>query len=507
MDDNKTNLENNQTQPSSGYETVTIDDKLNQNNADSGNLQPEEVAPDVTSPDISTTTMPEPFPTSEEPPAIYEENKNKYLVIGGVVIVFILIFLVLLALFRPKTPISQQSINLTYWGLWEDKEIYAPLINAYQIKNPNVKIDYQKKSILDYREKLIVRSQNGQGPDIFRFHNTWIPQLKANDETILSALPTEIMTAEEYKKTFYPVIQKDLNINGRYYGLALEIDGLVLVINEGLFKKAGITSPPTSWTEDLIEIVNKLSVRDGNKQLITAGIALGTAENIDHFSEIFGLLLVQNGGSLSKLDSPEAAQALEIYRRFAEPPTNYWDETMPNSTTAFIQEKVAMILVPSWQILNIKAINPDIKLKVVPVPKGPQGTQISIANYWVEGVSKYSKNQVEAWKFLKYLSEKEQMSKLYEMQAKTRLFGEPYSRIDLGATLAQHEFLGAVITQANNFISLPIVSKTQDNGLNDGIITYLKDAINATSQGVAYSEALNNAKKGIDQLFLRYKIQ
>jgi len=43
--------------------------------------------------------------------------------------------------------------------------------------------------------------------------------------------------------------------------------------------------------------------------------------------------------------------------------------------------------------------------------------------------------------------------------------------------------------------------------LNDGIIAYLKDAINATIQGVAYTEALINAKKGVDQLFLRYKIQ
>lgn len=506
--DDKTNKEKNQTEQPTTFETITVDDQINQNSNGTINLQPEEVAPDVVSPDISTAAISEPFLTNDGPPAVYEENKNKYFLIGGTVFFIMLVFVILFTFLRPKMPVSQKSpINLTYWGLWEDKEIYEPLIFAYQAKNPNVKIDYQKKTITEYREKLIARSQNGQGPDIFRFHNTWIPQLKVNDESILSALPPEIMSVDEYNKTFYPIIQKDLKINGKYYGLALEIDGLVLVINDSLFKKAGIASPPLSWTEDLIDIVNKMSVRDENKQIITAGIALGTAENIDFFSEIFGLLLVQNGGNLSNLDSPEAIQALEVYRRFAEPPTNYWDETMPNSTTAFIQEKVAMIIVPSWQILTIKTINPDIKIKVVPVPKGPQGKQISIASYWVEGVSKYSKNQIEAWKFLKFLTEREQMSKLYETQAKTRLFGEPYSRVDLGATLVQHEYLGAVISQANDYISLPMTSMTQDNGLNDGIIVYLKDAINATAQGVAYSEALKNAKKGIDQIFLRYKIQ
>ena len=99
------------------------------------------------------------------------------------------------------------------------------------------------------------------------------------------------------------------------------------------------------------------------------------------------------------------------------------------------------------------------------------------------------------------------MTKLYEIESKLRLFGEAYSRVDLGSLLAQNEYVGAVIKQADFYESLPLISKTFDNGINDEIIQYLENAVNATVQGVAYADALKTAKKGVDQVFTKYKIE
>jgi multiple sugar transport system substrate-binding protein len=180
---------------------------------------------------------------------------------------------------------------------------------------------------------------------------------------------------------------------------------------------------------------------------------------------------------------------------------------MPNSITAFIQEKVAMIIAPSWEILAIKQANQEIKLKVVPVPYVPGTNPVSLASYWVEGVSKKSKNQEESWKFLRFLVEKENLTKLYEAESKVRLFGEPYSRVDLGGLIIQNEYIGAVIKQAqtkDGYVSMPVITKTYDNGLNDSIVTYLENAINATIQGVSYEEAMTTAKQGIDKVVERF---
>ena len=446
----------------------------------------------------------------DQPPPIYKENNNQNIfIIGGAILFLILLVIIIRAIFFNKP--SNKAVSLVYWGLWEDKEVMEPLIVAYQNKYPNVKITYQKMNPQSYREKLVSRSKtqgaDGVGaaaiekPDIFRFHNTWLPEIK----DIVSPLPPTVMSGEEFDKTFYPVHKKDLKVGNYYYGLPLEIDGLVLVYNESLFKKAGISSVPTTW-DDITQIVPKLTVKDQSGNLITSGIALGTASNVDHFSDIFGLLLLQNGGSLNKLDQEEASGALEIYRIFSEPPQGYWTEEMANSTTAFIQEKVAMIIVPSWVILSIKSANPDIDMKVVPVPVVPGTALISVASYWVEGVSKFSSNQIEAWKFLRFLTEKENMTKLYEIQSKIRPFGEPYSRVDLSPLLIQNPYLGAIMKQANNFVSLPLISRTIDNGLNDEIIKYIENAINSTILGVSYKEALGTAKAGINQVFTKYNI-
>lgn len=484
MDDDKKNIEENQSQKPT-FETIPV----------------EEVAPEVETP-LSNDIPPLPPSSSGDfVPPVYQENKHKYFIIGGFVTIFFIFLLIIFKIFFGGKS-SPKKVTLTYWGLWEDAQVFEPIIDQYRKNNPYVFVTYQKMDPQNYREKLIARSKNGQGPDIFRFHNTWLPEIKE----VAAPLPASIMSNSEFEKTFYKIHQKDLKIGNYYYGLPLEIDGLVLIYNESLFKKAGIVTPPSTWDE-LTDVMAKLTVKDSTGQIITAGIAIGTANNIDHFSDIFGLMLAQNGGDITKLDQAEAAGALESYRKFAEAPASFWDENMPQSTLAFIQEKVAMIIAPSWQAIVIKTANPDINLKIAPVPTIPGMPPVSIANYWVEGVSRFSRHQIEAWKFLRFLVEKENLTKLYEIESKLRLFGEPYSRVDLAPLLSQNPYLTAVIKQADYYVSFPLVSRTYDNGLNDEIIKYIEDAINATAQGVSYSEALKTAKQGVDQVLGKFKLK
>jgi len=482
-----------------------VDDKINPLP-----LQPEEAAPELTTatqkPEViavntaSSVGASSPFSVPPEP---HSDHMTRYFLVGGAVLFFIVIFGLLLSFFLRKGDVKE-PVELSYWGVWEDKEVIQPLIDDYRKKNPNVKVVYTKMAPADYRVKVLTRGKNGTGPDIFRFHNTWIPQMR----DIVAPMPSSTMSVEMFKKTFYPIHWKDLIIGEKIYGIPLSIDGLVLMYNQELFKKAGINSAPVSW-DDVLDNVAKLTVKNQEGRIVTSGIALGTASNVEHYSDIFGLFLTQNGGDIAKLSRPEAAGALESYRRFAESDSAVWDELMPNSVQAFAQEKVAMIIAPSWQVHTIKAINPELSIKIVPVPMIPGSKPISIASYWVEGVSRYSKNQLEAWKFLQFLSGKESETKLFELQSKVRRFGNAYSRQDLGDLLLEHEYLGAVIKQANSegsFRSIPIISRTHDAGINDSIAGYIQNAINETIQGVSYEQALSTAEIGVVQVLTNFQM-
>lgn len=466
----------------------------------------EEVAPNVESPEQIQGSIPPEMPP--DAPPVYEEKNNKLLFVGGIILFFIVVFGSIFWFFLKDTLFKSgpaEKITLTYWGLWDEKAVYDGVIQEYQSKNPNVTINYEKMTPADYRDRLLARSKLGTGPDIFRFHNTWIPEI----QEVVAPLPKEIMSNEEFEQTFYPIHQKDLKVEDSYYGIPLMVDSLLLIYNESLLKQAGLVNPPNVWVgeNDVENAISKLTVRGSDDKIITAGMAIGTANNIDHFGEIFATLLILNGGDLKKLDQPEAADALELYRKFAE--QNYWNEQMSNSIASFIEGKTAMVFGPSWQVINIKSQNPEMQVKVAAPPKGLNGSQFSISNYWVEGVNKFSKNQEESWKFLKYLSEKETMTKLYEQQAKVRPFGSAYSRRDLADNLKDNEYLSPLITLAANdkIVTIPVIDRTQDKGLNDSILQYIKNAINETANGVSYSEALRTAKAGIDTVLEQYKIQ
>ncbi len=137
--------------------------------------------------------IPEETPTDETfpppPPEAFDssfgEHKTKFFIIGGAILFFLVAFGLIVSLFLATRNSKPSNVALTYWGVWEEKEVFQPMIDEYEKKNPKVKIDYVKMTPQEYREKLLARSKTGQGPDIFRFHNTWLPEIK----DVVSAIP------------------------------------------------------------------------------------------------------------------------------------------------------------------------------------------------------------------------------------------------------------------------------------------------------------------------------
>ncbi len=395
---------------------------------------------------------------------------------------------------------KQETVNLEYWGLWESPTAIESIITDYKKIKPNVNISYKKRSKEQYRESLESQIQSGKGPDIFRFHSTWVPMLK--DE--LAPVPSSVVSASDLKSNFYPVVAQDLRSGGKLVGVPLEIDGLELFYNEDIFKAAGITKAPSSWTEFAQDAV-KLTVKDTAGNIRTAGAAIGTATNVDHFSDLLALMIMQNGGDLKSPADKQSADALQYYASFAQGANKVWDEAQPPSTVAFTGGNLAMYFAPSWRAIDIKNANPLLKFKVASVPQ-LEGNKVTWASYWVEGVSSKSQHQNEAWEFLKYMEEDDTLVRLYSEAAKSpgRFFGEPYPKVSMAQKLAADPILGAFITDAPFARSFPMASRTFDNGINDQIIKAYEDAVNSVLKGTPPKTALDTTAKNIQQILAKF---
>lgn len=472
---------------------------------------------DQNRPDYFTPLPPQPIvptPRPESPPPAVDQPRvlkiKSILIILAVIILMAGVALLIISYF-PKKRLLKTQTALTYWGLFEPASVFQQVIADYEKTHPKVKINYSQENLKYYRERLQAALARNEGPDIFRIHQSWVPMMGS----YLSSLPTSVYDSASFEKNFYPSAKESLKFHNQYVAIPLEYDGLALYYNEDLFKAIGV-SPPKTWGE-LKKAACELTVKDEQGKIRTAGVALGTTANVDHWSDILGLMILQNGASLSSPDvCPNNAclgrDALIFFTAFITSqacegetanPGPVWNNLMPSSTYAFASGNLAMYFGPSWRVFDIKAINPGLNFKIVPVPQLP-GANISWSSYWVEAVSKNSKYQEQAWEFLKYLSSSEVMQRLYKTESNLRLFGEPYSRTDLASLLKDQPYISAYLEQAPFAKSWYLSSNTNDNGINQQIIKYYEDAVNAVNSGADPASALSTVAKGVSQVLGQY---
>lgn len=396
------------------------------------------------------------------------------------------------------TPASPTTV-LEYWGLWEPTETMTEVIKEYEAQNPGVSINYTKQSHTDYRVRLntaLVQGQNG--PDIFRYHASWVPMLK--DE--LSVLPSGVMTSTEYQTAFYPSASEMLNVEGNIVGIPLMYEGLALYYNTEIFSTA-VLEPPKTWP-DLRTVASRLTVKADNN-ITRAGVAMGNAKNVEHFSDILAVLMMQNKADLLNPNSAETRDALKFYVNFVTA-DEVWNDTLPLSSVAFARGDVAMIFAPSWRALEIKEMNPNLPFKVVPLPQ-LDDTRTTYASFWAEGVSEKSSNKEAAWKFLKYLSSAEVQKKLHANQSEVRPFGELYSRKDLANDLASDPVAAAYLQDAPYAKGAYMSSYTHDDGLNDQVVKYYEDAVNSLIAGENIDTVLITLDQGVKQVLRQYGVE
>lgn len=405
--------------------------------------------------------------------------------------------------FLPQKPTDQngqpsaQKTVLTYWGLFESKDVMQPLIKEFEEKHPDVSIDYSARSFSDlfsYKETLLTRLTQGSGPDIFRFHVSWLGQFKKE----LASAPESVISQTDFENNFFNINKETLIKDDKIYAIPLEYDGLELFYNTEIFNEATISAAPKTW-EEFRQIAVKLTKRDQNDRITQAGAAVGTSLNTAHATDILSLMMVQSAVNIpDDLISEEAQAALDFYVNLVKE-DKVWDETLPFSIIAFANKQVAMMFAPSWRVFDLQNLNPDLKFSIARVPQLPQiGEEegVSLATYWVEGVSADSKHQKEAWEFLKFLGEKEQMQKFFSEASKNRFFGEPYSRKDLASALETDKYLGPFMDDAKIAKSTVL---TEFSG-NDYYTEAIKNAISSVLHNEVSKTALETAKKTIERL-------
>ena len=203
--------------------------------------------------------------------------------------------------------------------------------------------------------KLLQQASSKSLPDLLLVDNPDLQQMASTGGLVsLSAggLSTDGL---------YPSIVSAGTYQGQVYGIAPGVNGLALYYNKDMFTAAGLT-PPATW-DDLTADAQKLTA--GGKQGI-AFSAVGTEEGSFQFEPFFWTA----GADLKTLNSPQAVQALTLWKTFVD--KGWASKSVVSWTQADVEQQfaagnVAMMVNGPWQLPGLNA-TAGLHFGTVPIP-------------------------------------------------------------------------------------------------------------------------------------------
>lgn len=337
---------------------------------------------------------------------------------GILVLLVILIFTGIIPGLRTETGRGQFAGKITFWGVFDSSDVISQIIADYQKLQPKVEVSYRQMDPETYERDLINSLAGTGGPDVFMFHNTWLPK----HFNKVSPLSSEQLSIGAFENLFPTVVEQDFAPDGIVFALPLYLDTLAMYYNKDYFDAKGIALPPKTWSE-LQNLVPRLRETDKSGRIQKSAAALGGSDlSINRATDILNLLLLQSGTKMVSDDFIQATFAsdglpsLNFYTQFANPASPYytWNESLHYSLDNFAQGNTAVMFNYSHQVPVLKEKNPFLRFGISPMPQ-PSGTSqpVNFANYWGVAVSAKSNNYLAAGDFILYLTTNLEANKKY----------------------------------------------------------------------------------------------
>lgn len=418
---------------------------------------------------------------------------------------------------KPPAPVT-----LEYWRISGSPDDLSEVIRGFQRKFSHIQINVRIIEEKDYEQALLEAWAEDRGPDIFSLPNTWLGKYQTKiipmpaffelsrkylkpvkifgrtikEDEIVKKEKLAGLSFFDLKRTYVDTVLNDVYRNNQILGLPLALDTLVLYFNRQLLNAAKIVEPAKTW-QDFLSQVKSLTIFDQAGEFVQSGTALGTGDNVENAADILFLLMLQNGTRIfdeqGRLAFNQALKedptyfpgesALTFYTDFANPEkeTYSWHKEMSSDIQAFLQNKIAYFFGYSYHLPLIKKSAPQLNFDLAPVPQIAASLQeVNFARYFIEVVAKKSRYPKEAWAFLLYASQPENI-KPYLI--KTR---QPTAHRSLVASQMQDQeiapLVGQVLTaqtwyRGKNWPVAERAIRDMINDVNDGRRT-IKESIN-----------------------------
>ena len=309
---------------------------------------------------------------------------------------------------------SKDKVELSFWYGWTGPEAAAleKLIAKWNSANPDIQVKGLSQS--DYQKQLTAIT-GGNPPDIAsQFGQNVVPW----------GLRGAMMPLDDYiakdgvdMKDFVPAAISTSQHDGNTYAIPIAMHVTMLFYNKDILKEAGFSGPPETISQ-LKEYIKALSIVENGGRLQRLGLWPGM--DTYTFANAYNGSFYDKAAKQVTPDNAGVKAALELSKgiwdqygssnldRFSSGLGQYMSAQNP-----FFSSKYAMTIDGEWLPTFIKQFAPTLNYGIAPIPydenhpelKKPGNVTTSVF-YIPKGV----KHPDASWKFLKWMTETQQMA-------------------------------------------------------------------------------------------------
>ncbi len=293
--------------------------------------------------------------------------------------------------------------------------VNTDLIAEFQQQHPEIEIVYDNAPHGNFEQKLLTAFAGGQGPDIFWAGDWMVPQFV--DSGIIAPVDFTqygVNSQEEFEALFTPGSLAPFTVDGKIYtGGVSEYNTFSLLYNADQFAEAELPRPsdtePMTW-EQLAEYGTKLAKTDENGQLTRVAIQwpftvpIWTVLIQEPMLHQAGGQLLDPESGMPQFNSPEMAKVMQYLQDLRMKYKIIDPALQLDLLDDFANGNASMVIAGPWALAHLKDLNPDLNLKIAPLPVWEGGQRTTTLYAWAWFVSAKSENQELAWQFVEFLT-------------------------------------------------------------------------------------------------------
>lgn len=305
---------------------------------------------------------------------------------------------------------SSGSGPLTFWNFYgpatgsgtvpAQSEWFVNMAKAWNKSHKTqVKLQYVPSATYINGSKLQTAFSGGSGPDIFLLSAGDF--LRYYNGGVLQDLSPYM--SDEARKDFFPNVMSTRMVDGKIYGLPMEVEPMAFYYSQKAWENAGLSEGdvPTSW-DQLLNVADKL--KHGKQFGIAFETAPGYYQNFTWYPFMWegGADAVAANQKESAFDSPGAIHALGL-----------WQDTIKNGLAPrkllgtgandlganLGSGYCAIQNCGIWGISQLRA-KKNFKYGVFKLPLPPGGNYSTVLGGWAFAVNSKGRNPEEAAKFV-----------------------------------------------------------------------------------------------------------